>query len=78
MGFSVGNVGKSGTGKVRGPPVDAKTQATVSKRLQVSIGFPQSTVEANRSVFSEKNRKATASVRRSIDSSRSRNVGNRI
>lgn len=35
MGFNVGNVGKSGSGKVRAAVVDSKTQATISKRLQV-------------------------------------------
>jgi U4/U6 small nuclear ribonucleoprotein PRP31 len=35
IGFSVGNVGKSGSGKVRAAVADSKTLATVSKRLQV-------------------------------------------
>lgn len=35
LGFSLGQIGKSGTGKVRGPQVDNKTQVKISKSLQV-------------------------------------------
>lgn len=35
LGFSMGQMGKSSTGRVRGPAVDQKTQVTISKRLQV-------------------------------------------
>lgn len=35
LGFSMGQMGKSTTGRVRGPAVDQKTQVTISKRLQV-------------------------------------------
>lgn len=34
LGFSLGQIGKSGTGKVRGPQVDNKTQVKISKSLQ--------------------------------------------
>ncbi|XP_065846428.1 U4/U6 small nuclear ribonucleoprotein Prp31-like [Oscarella lobularis] len=60
MGFSVGNVGKSGTGKVRGPPVDAKTQATVSKRLQRKIEKQQQ-VYGGRSTVRGRETSGTAS-----------------
>ena len=35
LGFSMGQMGKSTTGRVRGPAVDQRTQVTISKRLQV-------------------------------------------
>ncbi|PIK53937.1 putative U4/U6 small nuclear ribonucleoprotein Prp31 [Apostichopus japonicus] len=34
LGFSLGQIGKSGSGKVRGPQVDNKTQVKISKSLQ--------------------------------------------
>ena len=36
LGFSVGNLGKKSSGRIRGPPVDSKTKARISKSLQVS------------------------------------------
>ena len=36
LGFSLGTLGKSASGRVRGPPVDSKTKARISKTLQVS------------------------------------------
>ena len=35
LGFSLGTMGKGKSGKVRGPPVDSKTKARISKTLQV-------------------------------------------
>ncbi len=36
LGFTTGQLGKGGgTGPVRGPTVDKKTQVSISKRLQV-------------------------------------------
>ncbi len=35
LGFSLGQVGKAGTGRIRGPQVDNKTQVKISKSLQV-------------------------------------------
>ena len=35
LGFSLGQIGKSGTGRIRGPQVDNKTQVKLSKSLQV-------------------------------------------
>jgi hypothetical protein len=40
LGFSLGTMGKGQSGKVRGPPVDSKTKARISKTLQVGIGMP--------------------------------------
>ena len=37
MGFSLGQIGQSTSGKVRGPPVDKKTQVSVSKKLQKTL-----------------------------------------
>jgi len=37
LGFSVGTMGKSNSGKIRGPPVDAKTKARISKTLQQKL-----------------------------------------
>ncbi|XP_022105100.1 U4/U6 small nuclear ribonucleoprotein Prp31-like isoform X1 [Acanthaster planci] len=34
LGFSLGQVGKAGTGRIRGPQVDNKTQVKISKSLQ--------------------------------------------
>ena len=36
LGFSMGNLGKKSTGKLRAPVADSKTKARVSKTLQVS------------------------------------------
>ena len=35
LGFSLGSLGKASSGKVRGPVVDSKTKAKISKTLQV-------------------------------------------
>ena len=35
LGLSLGSLGKSASGKVRGPVVDSKTKARISKTLQV-------------------------------------------
>ncbi|XP_074648016.1 U4/U6 small nuclear ribonucleoprotein Prp31-like [Tubulanus polymorphus] len=37
LGFSLGNVGKGNTGGIRGPVVDSKTKARISKTLQQKI-----------------------------------------
>eukprot|EP00058_Branchiostoma_floridae_P009871 XP_002595359.1 hypothetical protein BRAFLDRAFT_118990 [Branchiostoma floridae] len=37
LGFSLGMVGKGGTGRVRGPQVDNKTQVKISKTLQKNL-----------------------------------------
>ena len=37
LGFSTGWIGKSSSGKVRGPAASDKTQVSISKRLQVNI-----------------------------------------
>lgn len=37
LGFSMGTMGKGGSGKIRGPPVDAKTKARISKTLQQKL-----------------------------------------
>ena len=37
LGFSTGWIGKSSSGKVRGPAASDKTQVSISKRLQVCI-----------------------------------------
>lgn len=37
LGFSMGTMGKSSSGKIRGPPVDAKTKARISKTLQQKL-----------------------------------------
>ncbi|PVD38332.1 hypothetical protein C0Q70_00944 [Pomacea canaliculata] len=37
LGFSLGTMGKSNSGKVRGPPVDSKTKARISKTLQQKL-----------------------------------------
>ena len=37
LGFSLGNIGKDGTGKVRAAVVDKKTALTLSKRVQRKI-----------------------------------------
>ncbi|KAK6172657.1 hypothetical protein SNE40_016270 [Patella caerulea] len=37
LGFSLGSLGKSNSGKIRGPPVDAKTKARISKTLQQKL-----------------------------------------
>ena len=36
LGFSLGQIGKGGTGRVRAAQVDNKTQVKISKSLQVS------------------------------------------
>lgn len=41
LGFSMGQMGKSGTGRVRGPAMDQKTQVTISKRLQKRLQTAQ-------------------------------------
>lgn len=37
LGFSLGTMGKGKSGKVRGPPVDSKTKARISKTLQQKL-----------------------------------------
>ena len=37
LGFSLGTIGKSKTGRIRGPVVDSKTKARISKTLQVTL-----------------------------------------
>ena len=37
LGFSLGQVGKGGSGRIRGPQVDNKTQVKISKSLQVGL-----------------------------------------
>ncbi|KAL8587798.1 U4/U6 small nuclear ribonucleoprotein Prp31 [Nucella lapillus] len=37
LGFSLGHMGKGKSGKVRGPPVDSKTKARISKTLQQKL-----------------------------------------
>ena len=37
LGFSVGAIGKSNSGRIRRAPVDSKTKARISKTLQVSF-----------------------------------------
>lgn len=37
LGFSLGNIKKSKSGRVRGPVVDSKTKARISKTLQVGL-----------------------------------------
>ncbi|GFS15856.1 U4/U6 small nuclear ribonucleoprotein Prp31 [Elysia marginata] len=37
LGFSMGTMGKSNSGKIRGAPVDAKTKARISKTLQQKL-----------------------------------------
>lgn len=37
LGFSLGTIGKSKTGRIRGPVVDSKTKARISKSLQVEL-----------------------------------------
>ncbi|XP_076345141.1 pre-mRNA processing factor 31 [Tachypleus tridentatus] len=37
LGFSMGQVGKSGTGRIRGPQVDEKTKVRISKTLQKNL-----------------------------------------
>ncbi|XP_076458994.1 U4/U6 small nuclear ribonucleoprotein Prp31-like [Babylonia areolata] len=37
LGFSLGTMGKAKSGKVRGPPVDSKTKARISKTLQQKL-----------------------------------------
>ena len=37
IGYGVGTLGKDGSGKVRNPAVDKKTQVSISKRLQVRL-----------------------------------------
>ena len=41
LGFSMGQMGKSGTGRVRGPAMDQKTRVTISKRLQKRLQTAQ-------------------------------------
>ena len=53
LGFSLGVMGKSKSGKVRGPPVDSKTKARISKSLQVCFINFVSLVDV-RSVFKRK------------------------
>ncbi|XP_062507567.1 U4/U6 small nuclear ribonucleoprotein Prp31-like [Corticium candelabrum] len=60
MGFNVGNVGKSGSGKVRAAVVDSKTQATISKRLQRKIEKQQQ-VYGGRSTVRGRETSGTAS-----------------
>nr|KAG5707554.1 hypothetical protein BaRGS_001102 [Batillaria attramentaria] len=57
LGFSLGTMGKAKSGKVRGPPVDSKTKARISKTLQgLEIVNPQAAEkkaqEANQKYFS--------------------------
>ncbi|XP_048248665.1 U4/U6 small nuclear ribonucleoprotein Prp31-like isoform X2 [Haliotis rufescens] len=44
LGFSLGSLGKSASGKIRGPPVDAKTKARISKTLQQKLSKQSNTV----------------------------------
>ncbi|CAH1793713.1 unnamed protein product [Owenia fusiformis] len=44
IGFSVGNLGKSGSNRVRGPLVDAKTKAKISKTLQQKLSKQKNNV----------------------------------
>lgn len=37
LGFSKGNVGKGGTGRIRGPQIDEKTTVRISKKLQKTV-----------------------------------------
>jgi U4/U6 small nuclear ribonucleoprotein PRP31 len=60
IGFSVGNVGKSGSGKVRAAVADSKTLATVSKRLQRKIEKQQQ-VYGGRSTVRGRETSGTAS-----------------
>ena len=39
LGFSLGTIGKSKTGRIRGPVVDSKTKARISKTLQVTLAY---------------------------------------
>ena len=39
LGFSLGTLGKSKTSRIRGPQIDSKTKARISKTLHVSICF---------------------------------------
>lgn len=43
MGFSLGTLGKSKTGRIRGPVVDSKTKARISKTLQQKISKEKQT-----------------------------------
>jgi len=39
LGLSLGTLGKSSSGRVRGPLIDSKTKARISKTLQVLLTF---------------------------------------
>ncbi|KAK7111722.1 U4/U6 small nuclear ribonucleoprotein Prp31-like [Littorina saxatilis] len=43
LGFSLGHMGKGKSGKVRGPPVDSKTKARISKTLQQKLSKQNNT-----------------------------------
>lgn len=43
LGFSLGNLGKKNSGRIRGPPVDSKTKAKISKSLQQKLSKQNST-----------------------------------
>ncbi|XP_045211862.1 U4/U6 small nuclear ribonucleoprotein Prp31-like [Mercenaria mercenaria] len=43
LGFSLGTIGKSKTGRIRGPVVDSKTKARISKSLQQKIAKEKQT-----------------------------------
>ncbi|KAL4240096.1 U4/U6 small nuclear ribonucleoprotein Prp31 [Mactra antiquata] len=43
LGFSLGTIGKSKTGRIRGPLVDSKTKARISKSLQQKIAKEKQT-----------------------------------
>ncbi|XP_041364240.1 U4/U6 small nuclear ribonucleoprotein Prp31-like [Gigantopelta aegis] len=44
LGFSLGTLGKSSSGKIRGPVVDAKTKARISKTLQQKLSKQSNSV----------------------------------
>lgn len=43
LGFTLGTMGKAKSGKVRGPPVDSKTKARISKTLQQKLSKQNNT-----------------------------------
>lgn len=50
LGFSMGTMGRSSSGKIRGPPVDAKTKARISKTLQQKLNKQNQTWGGSTSV----------------------------
>lgn len=59
LGFSLGQIGKSGTGRIRGPQVDNKTQVKLSKSLQRQLQKQQQ--HGGRSTVSGRGTSGTAS-----------------